>query len=119
MKTFKNIDLLAAAMASNEIPKGCISPGAAAAMMGISRSAVSQRIRESGSLEAWGADGVVLISIRSIKAAMKKKQGISDSQINFIDEIDEYEDPTPAQLLSEKLATEKMHTEVAKAEAHG
>jgi hypothetical protein len=74
MKTYKTVDQLAEAIASGEIPTGVVSPGAAAAMLGVTRQAINDRIHKSKSLEAWGAEGVVLISTRSIELAMQKKR---------------------------------------------
>lgn len=78
MKKYKNLDALVEALKSGEIPDS-VSPGGAVQLMGVTRSAISQRC-SSGSLEAWTAEGIILISKRSIKAAMKKKRGIPDSQ---------------------------------------
>lgn len=79
MKTYKKLGLLVEAMTRGEIPADSVSPGAASQMMGVTRSAISQRVH-SGSLEAWTSEGIILISTRSIKAALKKKQGIPESQ---------------------------------------
>lgn len=79
MKVYKKIGQLVEAMANGEIPVNSVSPGAAGRMLGVTRSAISQRVH-CGSLEAWSAEGVILISERSIKAAIKKKQGIPEGQ---------------------------------------
>ncbi len=75
MKTFKTVGDLADAIASDEIPSDVVSPGHAAALLGVTRQAINDRIHKSKSLEAWGAEGTVLISMRSIEAAMQKKEG--------------------------------------------
>jgi hypothetical protein len=75
MKTYDSVSDLASAIASGEIPEEVISPGAAAAKLGVTRQAINDRIHKSNSLEAWGAEGVVLISVRSVEAAMQKKGG--------------------------------------------
>ena len=79
MKKFKNIGQMAKALQDGEIPADVVSPGAAAAALGITRQAVRDRMIHD-TLESWTADGVVLISMRSLKAAVKKKKGVPDSQ---------------------------------------
>lgn len=68
------------AMKSDEIPADVVSPGAAAAMLGVTRQAINDRLHNGNSLEAWGAEGTILISVKSIKLALKKKQRASDNQ---------------------------------------
>lgn len=80
MKKYKTLQLLIADIKSNKIPANVVSPGAAASMLGISRQAVQDRLYLSESLEAWSADGVVLISVDSIKDAFNKKNNIPESQ---------------------------------------
>ena len=74
METYKTLTELVAAIQSDEIPADVVSPGAAAQMLGVTRQAINDRIHRSNSLEAWGAEGVVLISVRSIESAMQKKK---------------------------------------------
>lgn len=62
------------AMKSDEIPSDVVSPGAAAAMLGVTRQAINDRLHNGNSLEAWSAEGTVLISVKSIKMALKKKR---------------------------------------------
>jgi hypothetical protein len=73
MKTYKTVTELMSAVASGEIPVEVVSPGWAAMKLGVTRQAINDRIHKSKSLEAWGAEGVVLISVRSIEAALQKK----------------------------------------------
>jgi hypothetical protein len=80
MKTYKTVAKLVEAMKSDEIPEDVVSPGAAAAMLGVTRQAINDRLHYSESLEAWSAEGVILISVRSIKAALKKKQEESSNK---------------------------------------
>lgn len=75
VKTYKTVSKMVEAMISGEIPSDVVSPGGAAAMLGVTRQAINDRIHRSKSLEAWGAEGVVLISVKSIKLAQKKKNG--------------------------------------------
>lgn len=79
MKKFKSIGQMAKALRDGEIPADVVSPGAAAATLGISRQAVRDRMVR-GTLESWTADGVVLISMRSLKEASKRKQGVPEGQ---------------------------------------
>ena len=73
MKTYKTVSELAEAMKSDEIPANVVSPGAAAAMLGVTRQAINDRLHNGDSLEAWSAEGIVLISVRSIRLARRKK----------------------------------------------
>lgn len=75
MKLYETIAELMQDVASGEIPEELVSPGGAARMLGVTRQAINDRIHKSKSLEAWGAEGVVLISVRSIEAARQKKDG--------------------------------------------
>lgn len=80
MKTYKTISDMVEAMKSDEIPADVVSPGAAAAMLGVTRQAINDRLHNGNSLEAWSAEGTILISVKSIKLALKKKQRASDKQ---------------------------------------
>jgi hypothetical protein len=77
MKTYKTVAELAEAMKSGEIPVDVVSPGKAAAMLGVTRQAINDRLHKSESLEGWEAEGNVLISVRSIKLALKNKKDTS------------------------------------------
>lgn len=79
MKKYRRLSGLVAAMKRDEIPEDVVSPGSAAACLGISRQALHQRLK-CGSIEAWAAEGVILVSMKSVKQAKKKKQGIPDEQ---------------------------------------
>lgn len=74
MKEYKNIAELVEAIQADEIPAEVVSPGAAAAMLGVTRQAINDRIHRSKSLEAWGAEGVVLISVESINRAIQARE---------------------------------------------
>jgi len=74
MKNFKSVSELANAIASGEIPSEVVSPGHAAALLGVTRQAINDRIHRSKSLDAWGAEGTVLISMRSIEEALLKRE---------------------------------------------
>ncbi|MBI2286379.1 MAG: hypothetical protein HYU79_02770 [Nitrosomonadales bacterium] len=80
MKTYKTISGMVEAMKSDEIPADVVSPGAAAAMLGVTRQAINDRLHNGKSLEAWSAEGTILISVRSIKMALKKRQHIFNKQ---------------------------------------
>ncbi len=75
MKTYKTVSELVEAMKSGEIPSEVVSPGGAAGMMGVTRQAINDRLHKGKSLEAWGAEGYILISVESINLAIKKKKG--------------------------------------------
>jgi hypothetical protein len=74
MKKYKSIDALISAAMAGDIPTALTSPGGAAQMLGISRQAVNYRVHHSCSLEAYGAQGYVFITERSIKAALKFRE---------------------------------------------
>ena len=74
MKTYKNVSEMVEAMLSGEIPSAVVSPGGAAQMLGVTRQAINDRIHHGKSLEAWGAEGYILISERSIELALEKKR---------------------------------------------
>jgi hypothetical protein len=78
VKTYKTLCELVEAMKSDEIPSDVVSPGGAAGMLGVTRQAINDRLHNGNSLEAWSAEGVILISSRSIKLARKKKRLASD-----------------------------------------
>ena len=80
MKTYKTVSDLVEAMKSDEIPADVVSPGAAAAMLGITRQAINDRLHNGKSLEAWSAEGVVLISVKSINLALEKKKRASGNE---------------------------------------
>lgn len=79
MKKYRRLSALVEAIQKGEIPNDVVSPGAAARSLGITRQGVHNRLK-CGTLEAWSAEGVILISEKSIKQAVKKKRGISDKQ---------------------------------------
>lgn len=74
MKKYKTLELLVEDIKANKIPANVVSPGAAASMLNVSRQAIQDRLYKSQTLEAWSAEGVILISVDSIKEAYKKKQ---------------------------------------------
>lgn len=74
MKTYKTVSKLVEAMQSGEIPVDVVSPGGAAQMLGVTRQAIHDRLHHGDSLDAWGAEGYILISVDSIKLALKKKR---------------------------------------------
>lgn len=80
MKKFKTIGHLVKAMKDGEIPENVVSPGAAARALGVTRQAINDRLHNTESLEAWSAESVILISGRSLAAAVKKKRGIPAGQ---------------------------------------
>lgn len=80
MKKYKTLELLVEDIKANKIPANVVSPGAAASMLNVSRQAIQDRLYKSQTLEAWSAEGVILISVDSIKEAYKKKNNIPESQ---------------------------------------
>jgi len=80
MKKYGRIAQMVDDMKNGVIPSDVISPGAAAIALGVTRQAISKRLHSGDSLEGWTSEGVVLISGRSVRAAIKKKNSIPDSQ---------------------------------------
>ena len=78
MKNYKTVAMLVEAMKSDEIPSDVVSPGGAAQMLDVTRQAINDRLHNGNSLEAWGAEGYILISVKSIKLALKKKRTTSN-----------------------------------------
>lgn len=74
MKTYKTLNELLEAVESREIPVEVVSPGGAAARLGVTRQAINDRLYNGNSLEAWGAEGYILISVKSINEALEKKK---------------------------------------------
>lgn len=79
MKRYRTVAAMVRAIQDGQIPSNVVSPGAAAAALGITRQAVHSRLN-NGTLRAWAAEGVVLIDARHLKAAVLQKRGISETQ---------------------------------------
>lgn len=79
MKKYRSIRAMAEALKTGEIPSAVYSPGYVARHLGISRQALHKRLK-CGTIEAWSAEGYVLVSEKSMKEALKKKRGIPDEQ---------------------------------------
>jgi len=79
MKRYRTIGELVAAMRADEIPCNVVSPGGAARSLGITRQALHQRVKR-GTLAAWTAEGVVLIDASGVRAEVRKKRRIAESQ---------------------------------------
>ncbi len=73
MKTYKTIEDMLAAVEAGEVPTHSVSPGGAAQMLGVTRQAINDRLHNGNSLDAWGAEGYILISVESIQRALEKK----------------------------------------------
>lgn len=80
MKKYKSIALMVADLKNGNIPADVVSPGAAASLIGITRQSVQNRLYDSESLEAWSAEGIILISSKSIQEAIRKKRNIPETQ---------------------------------------
>lgn len=80
MEKIKSLKLMVEMLKDGRIPSEVVSPSYAAAALGISRSALSQRLMWAKSLRAWKADGVILIDEKSLKEAVREKRNISKDQ---------------------------------------
>lgn len=86
MKKYKSIDLMVQDIVDGKIPRESFSPGYAASVLGITRQAVNHRIHKSKTLEAWGSEGCVLISLRSILECYNKKRSVPVTQEDFLND---------------------------------
>jgi hypothetical protein len=80
VNTYKTISKMAEALKSGEIPVDVVSPGVAAQMLGVTRQAINDRLYHGKSLEAWSAEGYILISVKSIKMAQKKQRHVQNNE---------------------------------------
>jgi hypothetical protein len=80
MKNYKSIAALVNDIKKGKIPAQVVSPGQAAAVLGVSRQAIWNRTNITNTLEAWGADGIVLISEASLRIARTKQLNIPEGQ---------------------------------------
>lgn len=75
VRTMTNKQFLSAVQ-SRGLPTDWLSPGAAAAELGITRQAVHDRIRR-GTLDAIKLDdGVIYVDVRDVRAAKREKAAI-------------------------------------------
>lgn len=79
MKHFKTLDDLVEAIKRDELPRHIISPGAACAVLGITRQGVHDLCKRD-SLPCWGAERVVLIDGDAVQARALKLRGVPESQ---------------------------------------
>lgn len=79
IKEFKSIREMVEAIKRGEVPSDVVSPGAAAAALGVTRHAIYQRIKWK-SLDAYMADGTILIDAKMLRKAVKEKRNIPESQ---------------------------------------
>lgn len=79
MKKFKTLKAMVSAIEAGEIPKDVISPGAAAAALGITRSSMHGLLKR-GSVRSWWAEGYILVSTHDVKERQRQKLGIAEGQ---------------------------------------
>lgn len=79
MKHFKNLDEMVQAIKQDELPKHVISPGAAAAVLGITRQSVHDLCKR-GTLPCWYAERVILIDGKAVQRRAKEQRGIPETQ---------------------------------------
>lgn len=79
MKRFKSLNAMVEAIKRDEIPKNVVSPGAACAVLGISRQSMHDLCKR-GTIPAWCAERVILIDANAVQAYSKKKRGVPDTQ---------------------------------------
>lgn len=82
MKRFRTVSDLLEAVKRGELPRNVISPGAAAAALGITRQGVRDLcVRDV--LPAWYAERVILIDGAAVQSRAKAKRGIPVEQGDF------------------------------------
>src|SRR3972149_12223499 len=79
MKHFKTINSMVQAIKRDELPKHVISPGAAAAALGITRQSVHELCKR-GPLPAWYAERVILIDADAVQARALRARGVAETQ---------------------------------------
>lgn len=79
MHRFKRVSDMVEAMKRDEIPSNVVSPGAAAAALGITRQSLHALLKR-GSLPAWGAEGMILVDASAVQARCRDKAGVSPGQ---------------------------------------
>jgi hypothetical protein len=79
MKRYRRVADLVAAIQRGEVPKNVISPGAAAAVLGITRQSVHGLCKRDV-LPCWAAEHYVLIDASAVQARVKQQRGIPAEQ---------------------------------------
>lgn len=79
MKRFKNVDEMVEAIKRDELPKHLVSPGAACAVLGISRQAMHELCKR-GTIPSFYAERVILIDAEAVQAYSLKKRGVPAGQ---------------------------------------
>lgn len=79
MHKFKRVSDMVEAMKRDEIPSNVVSPGAAAAALGITRQSLHALLKR-GSLPAWWAEGMILVDADAVQARCRDKAGVSPGQ---------------------------------------
>ncbi len=84
MKRYKTIEQLVDAIRRGDIPRRVISPGAAAAALGITRQSTHE-LCHRGVLRSWYAERIILIDEKAVQDRCKMKQGIPEEQGELYD----------------------------------
>jgi hypothetical protein len=79
MKHFKKLDDLVEAIKRDEIPAHVVSPGAACAVLGISRQTLHDLLKRD-KLPSWGAERVILVDAEAVQARALKMRGVPEGQ---------------------------------------
>jgi hypothetical protein len=79
MKRYRRIADLVAAIHRGEVPEKVISPGGAAAVLGITRQSVHGLCKRDV-LPCWVAEHYVLIDSAAVQARVKQQRGIPAEQ---------------------------------------
>lgn len=79
MHKYRTVSEMVEAMKRDEIPAHVVSPGAAAAALGITRQSLHGLLKRD-SLPAWGAEGMILVDADAVQARCRDKAGVSPGQ---------------------------------------
>lgn len=79
MKVYKTLDDMVEAIKRDELPEHIISPGAAAAALGVTRQTVHDFCKR-GTLPCWRAERVILIDGDAVQARCLKARGVPEGQ---------------------------------------
>jgi hypothetical protein len=85
MKKYKTLDDLVAAIKRDEVPAHVVSPGAACAVLGITRQTLHDLLKRDR-LPSWGAQRVILIDADAVQARRQKQLGIPEGQGDLYDD---------------------------------
>jgi hypothetical protein len=79
MQKYKKLDELVDAIKRGEITGNVVSPGAACAVLGITRQTLHDLLKRD-KLPSWGAERVILIDADAVQARALRMRGVPEGQ---------------------------------------